>query len=77
MEKENPIYTFPKLKNTLEELGYQIEKVEVYRPIKPVDVSIKDIKDGTIEITDEGIFFKTPDGQKHGGFMYKREYHLA
>lgn len=77
MEKENPIYTFQKLKTTLEELGYQLEKVEVYRPIKPVDVSIKDIKDGTIEITDEGIFFKTPDGRKHKGFMYKREYHLA
>ena len=77
MEKEKPIYTFPKLKSTLKELGYQIEKAETYRPIKPVDISIKNIKDGTIEITDKGIFFKTPDGQKHQGFMYKREYHLA
>ena len=58
MEKEKPIYTFPKLKSTLKELGYQIEKAETYRPIKPVDISIKNIKDGTIEITDKGIFFK-------------------
>lgn len=77
MEKEKPIYTFQKLKTTLEELGYQIEKAEAYRPIEPVDVSIKDIEDGTIEITDGGIFFNTPDGRKHQGFMYKRDYHLA
>lgn len=77
MEREKPICTFPKLKGTLEELGYQMKKAEAYRPIKPVDISIKDITDGTIEIADEGIFFRTPDGQKHKGFMYKREYHLA
>jgi HNH endonuclease len=77
MEKEKPIYKFSKSKNVLKELGYQVEKAEAYRPIKPVDVSIKNIKDGTIEITDDGIFFKTSDGQKHKGFMYKREYHLA
>lgn len=76
MDKEEPICTFQKLKTTLKELGYQIEKAEAYRPIKPIDVSIKDIKDGTIDITDGGIFFKTPDGRKHRGFMYKREYHL-
>ena len=55
MDKDKPIYTFQKLKTTLKELGYQIEKAEAYRPIKPVDVSIEDIKNGTIEITDEGI----------------------
>ena len=61
MEKEKPIYKFSKSKNVLKELGYQVEKAEAYRPIKPVDVSIKNIKDGTIEITDDGIFFKTSD----------------
>lgn len=76
MKTEKPIYTFPILKRTLKRLGYSVEKAEVYRPIKPVDISIKEIKNGTIEITEDGIFFKTPDGQRHKGFMYKREYHL-
>lgn len=74
---EKPIYNFDKLKATLKEEGFQVEKAEAYRPIKPVDVSIKDIENGTIEITNEGTFFKTKDGHKHSGFMYKRKYHLA
>lgn len=77
MEIEKPFYTFQKLKSTLKELGYQIGQAEAYHPIKPIDISISNVKDGTIEITDKGIFFKTPDGQKHQGFMYKREYRLA
>lgn len=74
---EKPIYNFGKLKTTLIEEGFQVEKAEAYRAIKPVDVSIEDIKNGTIEITSEGIFFKTKDGRKHPGFMYKRKYRLA
>lgn len=72
-----PICTFKRVKAILKKLGYHVKKAETYRPIKPVDVSIEDIENGTIEITDDGIFFKASNGQRHSGFMYKRDYHLV
>ena len=74
--KEQAIYKFPLLKRILKNLGYQIEKAQPYRAISPVDVSIKDIINGNLEITDDGIFFVSSDGIKYQGFMYKRNYHL-
>ena len=74
---ERAIYEFPLFKKTLKSLGYRIENAQAYRAISPIDVSIKDVNNGNLEITNDGIFFVTSDGTKYQGFMYKREYHLS
>ena len=74
---ERAIYEFPLFKKALKNLGYRIEKAQAYKAISPIDVSIKDLNNGNLEITSDGIFFVTSDGTKYQGFMYKREYHLS
>ena len=73
--EEEPIYDFNRLKRFLESRGMHVGKAEAYRPIENVDVDINDFKNN-IEFSDEGIFLKTPEGDKQQIFLYKRDYHL-
>ena len=72
---ELPIYDFEGLKEFLRRRGYQIRDGEPIK-IHVGDVNIGDYNDGTITITDEGIFLKDRLGVKHQVFLYKKYYHL-
>ncbi|MBO5795595.1 MAG: HNH endonuclease [Bacteroides sp.] len=74
--EEEPIYDFNRLKRFLESRGMHVGKAEAYRPIENVDVDINDLRNN-IEFTNEGIFLKTPEGDKQQIFLYKRKYHLT
>lgn len=73
--EEEPIYDFNRLKRFLESRGMHVGKAEAYRPIENVDVDINDLRNN-IEFTNEGIFLKTPEGDKQQIFLYKRKYHM-
>lgn len=72
---ETPIHSFEGLKSLLANMGYKVGKAQGYKPIEVADVTLEEIKNGTIEFTDDGIFVNT-DGTHRQIFLYKRSYHL-
>ena len=73
---EEPIYTFDRLKRTLTDMGYLVEKATGYREVENVDVDINDLRT-KIDFTDEGIFLKDEEGgAPQQIFLYKQKYHL-
>ncbi len=75
---EEPIFSFEGLKNTLRLLGYTINDSRgAYTPINPEDVTLEDIKNGTIKFTNKGIFVIDNSGIKRQIFLYKRKYRLS
>lgn len=73
----NPICNFNKTKETLRQLGIQVDDVSGYKPIEGIDVGIRDIRDNISFEQPSGIIIYTDEkGQKHQGFMYMRNYDL-
>ena len=80
MSKGEPIFSFGGLKQTLTELGYQVQEARPWAPISPVTVTAKEIQKGTIEIKEDesnvGMYFIDGKGVKHVGFLYLQDYKL-
>lgn len=77
MVNDEPIYKFEGLKSVLKSMGYRVDKVVGYKPLKIEDVDINDIRKN-IKFTDKGIFLiDEEDNQEHQVFLYKRDYHLV
>lgn len=74
-DDETPIHSFGGLKKLLTDMGYNVGKAQAYKPIEVADVSLEEIKNGTIEFADDGIFVNT-DGVRRQVFLYKRSYRL-
>lgn len=74
--EEEPIYDFAKLRQFLVNLGYIVKQAKGYREIRPEEISIDTINRGELEVTTEGIYVISPDGEKQQVFLYKRDYHL-
>lgn len=71
-----PIHSFNGLKGLLKSMGYNIGKAKGYKPIDIQDVTLEEIKNGTIEFADDGIFVNSR-GISTQVFLYKRSFHLA
>lgn len=78
MEGIEPILKFDKLKSYLESIGIHVEEAssDGYRPVKPGDVSLQAIRDGTYTFENDGIYLNGKHGGHQKVFLYKRKYHL-
>ncbi len=73
--KEEPIFTFPKLKDKLQSMGVVIGEAGAWRTVGTVDVLPEDIGK-RILFEDGGIFYIDDDGIKRRGFMYKSAFYF-
>ena len=73
-----PILDFGKLKTYLKSIGLQIDEVssDGYRPVKPGDVTLQALKNGTYTFESDGIYLNGKQGEHQKVFLYKRKYHL-
>lgn len=78
MEEIEPIFKFEELKNYLKSIGLQVEEASAdgYRPVKPGDVTLDAIKNGTYTFEKDGIYLNGSNGEHQKVFLYKRKYHL-
>lgn len=78
MEEIEPIFKFDELKKYLRSIGLQVEEASAdgYRPVKPGDVTLNDIKNGTYTFEKDGIYLNGSNGEHQNVFLYKRKYHL-
>lgn len=78
MEKIEPIFKFDQLKQYLRSIGLEVEETtsDGYRPVKPGDVTLSAIKDGTYTFENDGIYLNGKQGERQKVFLYKRKYHL-
>ena len=76
---EEPIYDFQSLKDYLVQLGFIVEQAQGYRPFTPEVIDpMVEIRRGTMEFRDNGIFVINPDsGEEQQIFLYKYDYRLA
>lgn len=73
---EEPIFDFAPLKAFLQSRGYKVGNRKPYEPVPPDDVTVDDLRNGTIEFSSDGIFVKCSDGVERQVFLYKKDYHL-
>lgn len=74
-QQDEPIFSFPKLKEKLTNMGIEIGQAGAWRTVGTVDVLPEDI--GTrILFEDGGIFYIDDDGIKRRGFMYKTAFYF-
>ena len=74
---DKPIVEFQSTKDTLRQIGIVVGKAKnMYTPIQPEEVSLREIEDGTLEVVLDGIFLTDDFGIRHQVFLYKREYYL-
>lgn len=73
-----PLVRFDEFAKALERHGIHVgEAKNAYREISSEEVSIREIREGTMVFEDNGIFVKMPDGSKQQVFLYKRSYNIA
>lgn len=74
---DEPIIKFSKFKDSLRRIGIIVDKAkDAYTPISPEEVSLKEIENGSLEISEDGIFINGEDGIRRQVFLYKRAYNI-
>lgn len=72
---DEPIFSFPKLKDRLQSMGILIGEAGAWRTVGIIDVLPEDI--GTRILFERGgIFYISDDGIKHQGFLYKTSFNF-
>ena len=71
------LINFNQTKDTLRDLGIEVEDVSGYKPIQGIDVGIRELKENITFEPPSGIIYTESSGQRHRGFLYKRNYDLA
>lgn len=79
MEEIEAIVKFDKLRNYLESIGIHVAEASAdgYHAVKPGEVTLQAIKDGTYTFDEDGIYLNGSNGVRQKVFLYKRKYHLA
>ena len=79
MEEIAAIVKFDKLRNYLESIGIHVAEASAdgYHAVKPGEVTLQAIKDGTYTFDEDGIYLNGSNGVRQKVFLYKRKYHLA
>lgn len=79
MDKIEPIIKFDTLKEYLESIGIHVDEAmgNGYHPVKPGDVNLQDIKNGTYTFEGDGIYLNGKRGERQKVFLYKRRYHIS
>lgn len=73
-----PLARFDEFAKALERHGIHVGKAkDAYREISSEEVSLREIREGTMAFEDNGIFVKMSDGSRHQVFLYKRSYDIA
>lgn len=73
MPSDKPLSSFSKLKETLQRKGISVISHDTGYIASSHIISNIDTQSGSLEISEGGIFFKSPDGSKHRGFLYLME----
>lgn len=74
---EEPIYDFHNLRAFLIRHGYMVKQAQGYRPITPKVIDPSEIRRGSMEFRDDGIFVIHPEtGEEQQVFLYKQDYRL-
>lgn len=73
MEDIEPIFKFDGLKTYLRSIGLQVEEAssDGYRPVKPGDVTLEDIKNGTYTFESDGIYLNGSNGSTRKCFCIR------
>jgi len=75
---KQPLIRFDNFATALEHHGIHVgEAKDAYREISSEEVTLREIREGSMEFEDNGIFVKMPDGSKQQVFLYKRSYDIA
>ena len=76
--EDEPIFDFQPLRNFLVQRGYIVEQAQGYRPFTPEVIDpMVEIRRGTMEFRDNGIFVINPDtGDEQQVYVYKHDYWL-
>ena len=79
MEKIEPIFKFDGLKQCLRDIGIIVDAASGsgYRPVKPEDVTLTALKDGTYTFEKGGIFLNGKQGEHQQVYLYKRTYNMS
>lgn len=79
MENEKqPLVRFDEFATALERHGIHVgEAKDAYHEIQSEDVSLREIREGSMVFEDNKIFVNLPDGSKQQVFLYKRSYNIA
>lgn len=79
MEEIEAIVKFDKLRNYLESIGIHVAEASAdgYHAVKPGEVTLQAIKDGTYTFDEDGIYLNGSNGVRQKVFLYKRKYHLV
>lgn len=77
--EDKPIYDFQSLKEFLIRKGFIVQQAQGYRRITPEVIDpMEEIRRGTLEFRDEGIFVINPNtGEEQQIFLYKHDYRIA
>lgn len=70
MQSVKPLVPFSKLKEVLQKKGISIVSSDSGYVASSHIISNIDTRSGSLEISEGGIFYTTPDGLKHRGFLY-------
>lgn len=73
---DEPIFSFPKLKNRLHSMGIVIGEAGPWRSVGTIDILQEDIISKRILFEDKGIFYIDNDGIKRRGFMCKADFYF-
>jgi len=72
-----PIFKFLGLKRLLIGMGYHVGRAKPYHEINGGDVIISNGRSNEVNCpSNDGFIYVDTDGNKHFGFLYKRNYHL-
>lgn len=73
MEEIEAIVKFDKLRNYLESIGIHVAEASAdgYHAVKPGEVTLQAIKDGTYTFDEDGIYLNGSNGVRQKVYLYK------
>lgn len=79
MEEIKAIVKFDKLRNYLESIGIHVAEASAdgYHAVKPGEVTLQAIKDGTYTFDEDGIYLNGSNGVRQKVYLYKRDYYIT
>lgn len=79
MEEIEAIVKFDKLRNYLESIGIHVAEASAdgYHAVKPGEVTLQAIKDGTYTFDEDGIYLNGSNGVRQKVYLYKRDYYIT
>lgn len=73
---EEPIYDFQSLRQFLESIGFHVGDAQGFQTVIEEFDPLEEIRNGSMEFRNDGIFIINPNGEENQVFIYKHDYWL-